>query len=96
MMMDHEEIHISSYESLAKVLVALLFLTAISVLATGWHLGALTVALALVIACIKAGNVIIFFMHMKFESLILKLLVGGVFVVFALVIIITFLDYLLR
>jgi len=94
--MDHEEVHVSSYASLAKVLVALLILTTISVLATGWHLGPITAAVALVIASIKVGTVITYFMHMKFESLFLKLLVTGVFFIFALVIIITFIDYLLR
>jgi len=94
--MKQGEIHISSYFSHAVVLVILLLLTTISVLVTGWHLGALTVAVALIIACVKAGTVITYFMHMKFESLFLKLLVTGVFVLFALVIVITFIDYLLR
>ncbi len=91
-----EEIHISTYSSLALVLTALLVLTMISVLATGWHLGAATAALALIIACIKAASVIMWFMHIKFESLLLKILVAGVFFIFALVVIITFIDYLLR
>jgi cytochrome c oxidase subunit 4 len=94
--MKQGEIHISSFSSLAVVLVILLLLTSISVLVTGWHLGALTVAVALIIACVKAGTVITYFMHMKFESLFLKLLVTGVFLLFALVIVITFIDYLLR
>jgi len=94
--MTQEEVHISSYFSHAVVLVLLLTLTTISVLVTGWHLGALTVAVALVIASIKAGTVITYFMHMKFESLFLKLMVAGVFLLYALVIIITFIDYLLR
>ena len=94
--MEKQETHISSYLSLAAILALLLTLTCISVLVTGWHLGAFTVAVALIIACIKAGTVITYFMHMKFENLFLKLLVSGVFVLFALVIIITFIDYLLR
>jgi len=94
--MKHEELHVSSFSSLAFVLIFLLALTTISVLATGWHLGALTAAVALLIASIKVGTVITYFMHMKFESLFLKLLVTGVFLIFALVIIITFIDYLLR
>jgi hypothetical protein len=35
-------------------------------------------------------------MHLKFENLFLKLIVIGVFILYALVIIITFIDYLLR
>ncbi len=94
--MNHNEAHISSYLSLGTVLVVLLFLTTISVLVTGWHLGPFTVAAALLIACGKAATVIIHFMHMKFESLFLKLMISGVFLLFALVIGITFIDYLLR
>jgi cytochrome c oxidase subunit 4 len=94
--MKQGEIHISSYFSHAVVLIILLTLTTISVSVTGWHLGALTVAVALIIASFKAGTVITYFMHLKFENLFLKLLVMGVFVLYALVIIITFIDYLLR
>jgi cytochrome c oxidase subunit 4 len=94
--MDDKTTHISSYSSLAVILVILLTLTCISVLVTGWHLGAFTVAVALIIACIKVGTVITYFMHMKYENLFLKLLVSGVFVLFAIVIVITFIDYLLR
>lgn len=94
--MKQGEIHISGYYSHAVVLIILLALTTISVSVTGWHLGALTVAVALIIASIKAGTVITFFMHLKFENLFLKLIVIGVFILYALVIIITFIDYLLR
>jgi cytochrome c oxidase subunit 4 len=94
--MKKEEAHISSYTSHVYVLIALLILTGISVAATGWHFGAFTVAVALLIACIKVATVIINFMHVKYESLFIKAMVGGVFVLFALVIIITFIDYYLR
>ncbi len=94
--MKQDEAHISSYLSLGTVLTVLLLLTTISVLVTGWHLGPFTVAVALLIACVKAATVIIHFMHMKFESLFLKLMVSGVFILFALVVVITFIDYLLR
>jgi cytochrome c oxidase subunit IV len=94
--MKNEEVHISSYSSHGIVLTVLLALTLISVLVTGWHLGPFTVAIALLIASIKVRTVITYFMHVKFESLFLKLLITGVFVLYALVIIITFIDYFLR
>jgi cytochrome c oxidase subunit IV len=94
--MKNEKSHISSYLSLGVVLVVLLILTTISVTATGWHLGPFTVALALIIASVKVATVIINFMHVKFESLFIKLMISGVFVVYALVIVITFIDYYLR
>ena len=94
--MENEQPHITGYYTHASVLISLLALTAISIAVTGWHLGALTVAVALLIACIKAGTVITWFMHVRHESLFIKLMLAGVFIIFTLVIIITFIDYMLR
>jgi caa(3)-type oxidase subunit IV len=94
--MNNDEKHISSYQSLTVVLVILLFLTAISVLITGFHLGALTVAVALLIASVKVFIVLTQFMHLKFENRFLRLAVTGVFALFAVVTIITFIDYYFR
>jgi cytochrome c oxidase subunit 4 len=94
--MKTEESHISSYSSHAIVLIVLLLLTTISVLLTGFHLGAFSVAVALIIASIKVRTVISYFMHIRFENLFMKLMVTVVFVIFGLIIIITFIDYLLR
>ncbi|MDX9727757.1 MAG: cytochrome C oxidase subunit IV family protein [Bacteroidales bacterium] len=94
--MNNDEKHISSYQSLVIVLVILLFLTTISVLVTGFHLGALTVAVALLIASVKVYIVLTQFMHLKFENRFLRLAVTGVFALFAVVTIITFIDYYFR
>ncbi|MFN8210833.1 MAG: cytochrome C oxidase subunit IV family protein [Bacteroidales bacterium] len=94
--MTNEKHHISSFMSLAVVLVILLALTTLSVAVTSYHLGAFAVAVALLIASVKVTVVITQYMHMKFESLFLKLMIAGVFLIFALVIIITFIDYLYR
>ncbi|MDM8003611.1 MAG: cytochrome C oxidase subunit IV family protein [Bacteroidota bacterium] len=94
--MKDEMQHISSYASLTVVLIILLTLTTISVLITGIHLGPVTVAVALVIASVKVAIVITQFMHLRFENLFLKLAVSGVFTLFALVILITFIDYFFR
>jgi len=94
--MKDDEKHMSTYSSLAVVLAILLALTTISVLATGFHLGPFTVVLALVIACIKVTIVLTQFMHLRFENMFLRLAVTGVFVLFALVVIFTFVDYYFR
>lgn len=96
MIMENVKTHISEYSQLAKVLIALLTLTLISVLITGIHLGPLTVAVALTIASVKVAIVIIYFMHVKYESLFIKMMVAGVFLLFAIVVVVTFIDYLLR
>lgn len=94
--MKNDEKHISSYASLTVVLAILLFLTTISVLVTGFHLGAFTVAMALIIASVKVFIVLTQFMHLRFENRFLRLAVIGVFVLFALVTIGTFIDYFFR
>lgn len=94
--MDKKEKHITSYSLFAKVLVALLILTTISVLITEIHFGALSVAVALSVACVKVTLVLVYFMHLKWENTFLRIMVAGVFLLFALVLVFTFIDYLLR
>jgi len=94
--MKNNENHISSDSLNWTVLVILLILTTISILAIKFHLGAFTVALALILASIKVSIVLTYFMHLKYENLLLRLMVGGVFLLFAVVIAITFIDYYFR
>ena len=94
-MKNHDD-HISSYPLNLTVLLVLLILTTTSVLAIKFHLGAFTVAIALIIASIKAAIVLTYFMHLKFENLLLRLMVGGVFLLFTIVVVITFIDYYFR
>ncbi|HAM97284.1 MAG TPA: cytochrome-c oxidase [Marinilabiliales bacterium] len=93
---NHHENHVTSYSTLAKVLIVLLALTFLTITVTGIHLGPLTVAVALIIACIKGGIVIAWFMHLKFESPIFRYMVFGVLLLFVLIIVITFFDYAFR
>ena len=94
--MKNHENHVSSDSLNWTVLVILLLLTTISIQAIKIHLGAYTVALALLLASIKVTIVLTYFMHLKFESLLLRLMVGCVFLLFAVVIGITFIDYYFR
>jgi len=94
--MKNHDNHISSYPLNLTVLLVLLILTTTSVLAIKFHLGAFTVAIALIIASIKAAIVLTYFMHLKFENLLLRLMVGGVFLLFTIVVVITFIDYYFR
>lgn len=78
------------------VLLALLILTWATVSITNINLGPYSVTAALLIACLKATLVLLYFMHLKFDSKILKISFSAVMVVFALVILLTFFDYLFR
>lgn len=88
--------HIIEYRALTKILLILLFFTFLTVSITSIHLGPLTVTVALLIAGTKAFLVLSNFMHLKYESLLLRILVTMVFVLFAIILIITFIDYAFR
>jgi cytochrome c oxidase subunit IV len=94
--MDSHDTHISSYESHAKVLVTLLTLTLVTVLVTWLDFGIFTVTVALSIASVKTYIVLTWFMHLKFESVFIRGMVLGVFAMFTIILIITFIDYFFR
>ena len=94
--MENNKPHITSFYQNGVVLVVLLTLTLLTVLITGIHLGPFTVAGALLIASTKAFIVLANFMHLKHEKRVIKIMVAGVFLLFAVVIVITFIDYALR
>lgn len=94
--MENEKHHITPYRFHAVILTILLSLTLISVLATYINFGTFSVGVALIIASVKVLLVLLFFMHLKQESKIIKVMVAGVFGLFVIVVIITFIDYLLR
>lgn len=61
-----------SYRFLLMVLAALFALTAVTVWVSTINLHALNVWLALAIATTKASLVLLFFMHLKYENMVLK------------------------
>ena len=72
--MAREKVHKAlSYRFLLTVLAALFVLTALTVWASMFNLGAWNVWVALFIASAKASIVLLFFMHLKYEDMVLKL-----------------------
>ena len=92
----NEQPHIISYKKLAGIWLALLALTVLTVAITRMDLGAYKILAALTIACVKAGLVIAFFMHMKYEGLLLRWLLFLALVTLAIFIGFTFFDVLYR
>ena len=88
--------HTTEYSVLAKILLLLLFLTFLTISVTSINLAAFTVTVALLIAGVKGFLVLTYFMHLKYESMLLRILVGMVFVLFAVIVLITFIDYSYR
>lgn len=94
--MHNETVHITPYRTHAWVLITLLVLTCITITVTWIDLSALTVAVALLIASVKAYIVLTYFMHLKFESSLFRVFVFMVLFIYVLVIVFTLADYLFR
>ena len=92
----NEQQHILNDTKLVGIWLALLVLTAITVGITRLDLEGYKVLAALTIACAKAGLVIAFFMHMKYEGRLLRWLLFLTLATLAIFIGFTFFDVLYR
>ncbi len=90
--MNEQDEHIVRTRTFVAVWVALLTLTAVTVTVAKLHLGALSTLTAIVIASVKAGLVLWFFMHLKYEKRFLKLLLLVPIMTLAVTIGLTFVD----
>src|SRR6202000_487501 len=93
---EHSEHHIVTPVQYAMVFVALLIGTAITVIAARIDLGVFNPIIALAIACTKAVIVILFFMHVKYQSRLVKMTVGAGFFTFGVLIMMPLTDYISR
>jgi len=91
-----EKQHIVPYRTFLLVLLALLAFTFISIGVTSYDLGPVTVLTALLLATFKTILVLTYFMHLKYDVKMFAILVAAVLALIAVVIFITFLDYLFR
>jgi cytochrome c oxidase subunit 4 len=95
---DHhsDEEHILSYRALAGVLGILLLLTAVTVTVSRFDLGALNIWVAILIAACKSSFVLLFFMHLRYESRLIKMTFLMTVVILALLIGFIFWDVSFR
>jgi cytochrome c oxidase subunit IV len=94
--METEVRHIINYRVYGWVLTGLLALTFLTITVTWIDLSALTVFIALLIASVKSSIVLAYFMHLKFESRLFRVFLIMVVLIYFLVIVLMFVDYLLR
>lgn len=87
---------ITGYRTYILVWAALAALTGLTVYVAGINLGRSGMAVNILIASIKAGLVVYIFMHMKYESTILKLMMLMAVLTLTAIILLTFLDILYR
>ena len=92
MNMNAQDNHIVTTKTFVSVWIALLMLTAITVSIAKMHLGAFSTFTAIAIASTKAGLVLWYFMHLKYEKRLLKLLLLVPILTLAVIIGMTFID----
>lgn len=80
-----------NYKTLLGVLLLLFGLTAITVLVSRIDLGAMNIWVALLVAATKSSLVLMFFMHLKYESNLLRR--SFAITIFTLAIVIAFLFW---
>lgn len=85
-------LHIVRSRSYAYVWLALLVLTATTVAVARLHLTKYAIIVAILIATSKAGLVITYFMHLKYEPVILKVMLFVALLALMLIILLTFSD----
>ncbi len=89
----HEQPHEVGYGVFVLVWLALLCFTAITVSAAGVHLGKWNVVVALAIATVKVFLVLSFFMHLRYESKLFRLMFGLSVMILAIILGLTFVDW---
>ncbi len=91
-----EEVHISPHSTYYWVFGALVVLTILTVWTAGMDLGPLNDVVALGIAFTKASLVVLFFMHVKYSSRLIQLIVVGSVAWLAIMFGLTMIDYVSR
>ncbi len=95
-MNEHESEHQLSYRFLGLILGALIIMTGVTVGVSYVDWGFLNVPIALFVASSKATLVLLFFMHIKYEGMAIKVSFISTVLVVALMISFTFWDVAFR
>ena len=88
--------HVSSSQMFLNVLIALLILTGITVGASRIDFGSANMLIAMAIASVKASLVIAFFMHVKWDTAINKIVFLSSFLFLSLLFVFTLADQATR
>ena len=90
--MNDTDKHIVASRTFVLTWLALIALTGVTIAAARLDLGAWSMAMNLMIASTKAGLVLWFFMHLKYEKLLLKLLLLVPIATITVIILLTLID----
>ena len=93
---EHVAHHIVSPVMYLTIFGVLMLGTALTVIASKLPLGVFNAPIAIAIAVTKAVFVVLFFMHVKYSSRLVKLTVSAGFFTFVVLVMMTMLDYVSR
>jgi len=88
--------HETGYGVYILVWLGLVALTAITITISGIHLGSVTLVAALTIAAVKSTLVVSYFMHVRFDNMMIKIFIYVCLLVFVIIMILTFTDLSFR
>jgi cytochrome c oxidase subunit 4 len=94
--MEEQHGHIGGTRTYVIVWAALIALTVTTIFVAGMHLGRFSILTALVIASIKASLVLWFFMHLKYEKRLFKVMFLVPIATLTVILGLTFLDIWFR
>lgn len=90
------ETHIIQYRIFATVWVSLLILTALTIFVAGLELGNFSTFAAMAIATFKASLVLFFFMHLRYEPPVFKIMALVTILTLTVIVLMTFTDIWFR
>ena len=88
--------HVIPIKVYLSIFIALLVLTFVTVQVAFYDFGTLNIVVALTIAVVKATLVVLYFMHVRYSSRLIWVLVGASLFWFLILVAFTFGDYLSR
>jgi cytochrome c oxidase subunit 4 len=96
MIQKESSVHTVSYTANIIIWAALVMLTGLTILVAGADFSRFGILINILIASIKASLIVYIYMHLKYESLLFKLMLFMVVATLTTIIILTFMDILYR
>ena len=91
-----EKKNLRPFSTYLMIWFGLLILTGLTVTVAGVSLGQLSVLGTIVIAAVKSTLVVLFFMHIKYEDRVFKLMLGIAILILVVIMVSTFADISFR
>jgi len=80
------------FSSYLTIWLGLLMLTGVTVMVAGLHLGSLSVYGAILIAAVKGSLVVLYFMNIKYEDKVFKIMLAVAIFTLVVILLLTFAD----